>query len=421
MVQKQKGELFAWVTVTYRTIALIIIAIALVFFTILYFLFPDTTRPIVDKFSKTITAEIDKVTGAEHPKAVATTAPQAHFTSFDGTVRVKKANSNTWVAADYSLPLEKGDIVQTQSEGIAKIAFADGSTYSIQPDALITIEENTTNAAQQVEAAVRINVGVIQLNTSDAAASQQVRIDNSTTTIGKDSALQASNDRKKGAPEVLVTKGVGTFEIAGEKQTLAPYEKVSFNPETNQVKKEKEVAPPVLLAPANMIPVFENGPGKQVDFAWTPVEGVDSYHIRISKNPYFSSIEKEARVSSPSWRVTGLPEGKYYWVVQSVARGKESIESDKNGFTLINRGNTDVSLPLDLEPFIQIGHVIEVKGKTEQSARVMVNGQQVPVVNEDGTFIFFTPPLPTGDNIVTVTAANEKGGVAFKTQHVVIQ
>src|SRR5256885_5986098 len=290
---KEKAEFFSWTTVTYRSIALLIAVVAILGFTVLYFLFPDQGHAIRDKAQSYMASLWNKVSGTGHPADNAGgQLQQARFTMFDGTVRVKKANSNTWVAADYSLPLDKGDVVQTMAEGIAKVAFADGSTYSIQPDSLITIEENSTNASQQVQVGVRLQTGTFQLNTGDVASVQQVRIDNSTTTIGKDSALQASNDRRKGAPAVLVTKGLGTFEMAGEKQTLAPFERVSFNPESGEIRKEKEIAPPVLLSPANMMPLFVAAPGKPVDFTWTPVEGVKGYHVRLSRNPYFSSLEK---------------------------------------------------------------------------------------------------------------------------------
>jgi hypothetical protein len=421
-VKKQREFHVDWTTVSYRTVVLAIFAGIVSVLIALHFIFPDTSAKVTDKASEFVNSTLERWFPSK-PQPVTTNLPQqARFTSFDGTVRVKKANSNTWIAADYSLPLEKGDVVQTMAEGIAKIAFADGSTYSIQPDSLITIEENATNAAQQTEVAVRLETGTFQLNTGDVPSTQHVKIDNSTTTVGKDSALQASNEARKGPPQVLMTKGTGTFEINGEQTKVAPYEKVAFNPETGEVKKEKEVAPPVLLAPANMMPLFVAAPGKPVDFSWTPVDGVRGYHIRISRNPFFSSIEKEATVSSPDWRVTGLAEGRYYWVVQSIdATGRASIESDKNGFTIIRQGNQNVSLPLDLDPFIQHGHVIEIKGKTEQNARVMVNGEQVPVVNDDGTFIYFTPPFPTGENVITITAQNEKGGVNTLTKKVVIQ
>jgi len=73
-----------------------------------------------------------------------------------------------------------------------------------------------------------------------------------------------------------------------------------------------------------------------------------------------------------------------------------------------------------LEPFIQHGHVIEIKGRTDPAARVMINGQEVPIVASDGTFNFFTPPLPSGENMVTVTAHNARGGVKTQQKRVVI-
>ena len=41
---------------------------------------------------------------------------------------------------------------------------------------------------------------------------------------------------------------------------------------------------------------------------------------------------------------------------------------------------------LELDSFVQHGHVIEVIGKTEVGARVMVNGREVPLVGTDGSF-----------------------------------
>ncbi|MBV9574221.1 MAG: hypothetical protein JOY93_09215, partial [Acidobacteriales bacterium] len=69
----------------------------------------------------------------------------------------------------------------------------------------------------------------------------------------------------------------------------------------------------------------------------------------------------------------------------------------------------------------QHGHVIEVAGKTEAGARVMVNGREVPVVAADGSFHYFTPPFPTGESVITITAQNAKGGVNTLQKKVAIQ
>ena len=65
--------------------------------------------------------------------------------------------------------------------------------------------------------------------------------------------------------------------------------------------------------------------------------------------------------------------------------------------------------------------MIELTGKTEAGARVMVNGHEVPVIGGDGTFHYFMPPMPTGESVITITAQNSKGGVNTQQEKVVIQ
>ena len=91
---------------------------------------------------------------------------QARFTALDGTVRIKKSSSNTWVTADYNIPLEKGDVVQTGSEGMAKVVFNDGTNYTVKQDSLIVIEENSANDQQQTNVAVAVSTGTVDLSTA---------------------------------------------------------------------------------------------------------------------------------------------------------------------------------------------------------------------------------------------------------------
>jgi hypothetical protein len=142
------------------------------------------------------------------------------------------------------------------------------------------------------------------------------------------------------------------------------------------------------------------------------------YRLRISRNPYFSSTLVDKKVNTAAVTVTSLGEGAYYWVVQSYdAAGKESVESEKNRFTIISKGKETEAIELELDPFIQHGHVIEITGKT----RVMVNGSEVPMINSDGGFHYFTPPLPTGEAVITVTAQTAQGGVNTQQTKIVIQ
>jgi hypothetical protein len=130
----------------------------------------------------------------------------------------------------------------------------------------------------------------------------------------------------------------------------------------------------------------------------------------------------DQKIKSADVMVSGLTEGPYYWMVRSFdGEGKESAESEKNRFTIIAKQLDSGKIALTLDPFIQHGRVIELTGKTEVGARVMVNGHEVPVIGADGSFHFFTPPLPTGETLITVTAQDAKGGVNTEQQKVVIQ
>jgi hypothetical protein len=102
--------------------------------------------------------------------------------------------------------------------------------------------------------------------------------------------------------------------------------------------------------------------------------------------------------------------------------GKESVESEKSRFTIIPKGKqSDDAINLELDPFIQHGHVIEITGKTLTTARVMVNGREVPMIGSDGSFHYFTPPLPPGEAVITITAQTAQGGVNTQQKKIIIQ
>ncbi len=353
------------------------------------------------------------------------TAENAHFTALDGTVRVKKGSGNSWVAADYNVPLEKGDVVQTGSEGMAKVAFNDGTSYTVKQDSLIVIEESSANEQQQTNVAVAVSTGTVDLSTAaySQGSKSQVIVAGATASLGPESTAQVHNDPQADQHEILVKKGSGQVSRNGETVQLANWEKVSFRAGEAHMEKAKGTGPPTPISPANMAPIFTSGEAtKDVEFSWTPMANAVAYRLRISRNPYFSSTLVDRKVTTADVTVTSLGEGAYYWMVQSYeASGKESLESEKNRFTIIPKGKQAEAIYLELDPFIQHGHVIEVIGKTQVGARVMVNGREVPMINSDGTFHYFTPPLATGEAVITVTAQTVQGGVNTQQKKIVIQ
>jgi hypothetical protein len=416
--QDKSGFQVSWTTVTYRSVLLAIVVILALIGFVLYLLFPQPMRELATKVT-------DALSGAQRA-GVTTKAGQqsASFTMIDGTVRVKKANSNTWVNADYTTQLEKGDVVQTSSQGIAKVVFADHTYYTVKQDSLIVIEENSTNTAQQTNVAVELTSGTVDLSTGTypQGSRSQVILAGARASFSPDSTAMVRNDPRADKHEVLLRKGGGELVRGNDRVALGEYERASFRQDQPGISKQKELAPPTLIAPANMLPIFVlPKESASVDFSWSPVDSARLYHVRVSRNPYFSSTVFDRTTPVPSIKLPGLSEGAYYWTVQAIdANNRESVESEKNRFTLIAK-TAEASLPLELQPFVQHGRTIEIRGKTEPGARVMVNGAEVPVVGADGSFFYFVPPLGDGENVITVTAQNAKGGVNTVQKKVVIQ
>jgi hypothetical protein len=422
---RKPGIHVAWTTITYRSVVLMVAAFCAIAFVAMRIAFPQFTEATVKKADGVANKLLEHVAGmAPAAGSGTTTAQQAHFTALDGTVRVKKGNGNSWVAADYNIPLDKGDVVQTGSEGMAKVVFNDGTSYTVKQDSLIVIEENSANDQQQTNVAVAVSTGTVDLSTAtySQGSKSQVIVDGATASLAPESAAQVHNDPKADQHEILMKKGTGEVSRNGETVQLANWEKVSFAGQEAHLEKAKEIGPPTPIAPANMAPLFSGEAAKDVEFTWTAMANAVGYRLRISRNPYFSSTLVDKKVNTAAVTVSGLGEGAYYWMVQSYdAVGKESVESEKNRFTIISKGKQSEAIELELDPFIQHGHVIEVTGKTQMGARVMVNGSEVPMIGTDGAFHYFTPPLPTGEAVITVTAQTAQGGVNTQQKKIIIQ
>jgi hypothetical protein len=422
---RKPGIHVAWTTVSYRSVALLILGGVVVFFIVLRAAFPQFTESGVKAANNVVSKLLERVAGLSPQQGSGlSTAQQAHFTALDGTVRVKKSDGNSWVPADYNIPLEKGDVVQTGSEGMAKVVFNDGTSYTVKQDSLIVVEENSANDQQQTNVAVTVSTGTVDLSTAtySQGSRSQVIVAGATASLSPESAAQVHNDPKSDQHVILMKKGTGEVTRNGETVKLANWEKVSFQGQS-RLEKAKEIGPPTPIGPANMAPLFSSGEAtKDVEFSWTAMANAVGYRLRISRNPYFSSTLVDKKVNTAAVTVTSLGEGAYYWVVQSYdAAGKESVESEKNRFTIISKGKQTEAIDLELDPFIQHGHVIEVTGKTQTGARVMVNGSEVPLVNSDGQFHYFTKPLPAGEAVITVTAQTAQGGVNTQQKKIIIQ
>lgn len=396
---------------------------------VMYFTFPDTTNRLIMSGELGLEKLLTKVglINARADRQVGDPGPQqAHFINIDGVVRVKKASSNTWVTADYSLALEKNDVVQTADEGIARVRFADGTNYTVKPDSLIVIQENSVNESQQAKVAVQVTTGTVDLTTASAmprGSKSQVIVAGATATFSPESTGEVQNDPRNDQHSILVKKGGAEVQRGSEDVKIVENEKVAFTSDSPTMVKTKEIGPPVLMDPKSGDNVQLDPKSKGVTLTWAPVDGVHTFHVRVAKNQFFTG----PLIVDQNWThlelvLANLTPGSYWWEVQSVGdNGKLSAASERNKFAVVPYAENGAKIPLEIVSLIQHGHVFEIKGQTEPGARVMVNGQEVAVINPDGTFHHFTNQLPTGENWITVTAQNSKGGYGLVSRPVNIQ
>ena len=190
-----------------------------------------------------------------------------------------------------------------------------------------------------------------------------------------------NNNPKEDQHEILLKKGSGDIQRNGEVAQLSSWEKVTFHNDSKTMEKATEIGPPAPISPGNMMPVFAN-PGestKEVEFCWTPISNAAGYRLRISGNPYFSSLLLDRKVDTASVVVTGMPLGAYYWSIQSydgTGRGIGGKRKEPVHDHCQEQGEGGIAARY--RSVCPAWARDRSAGKTEVGARVMVNGREVP-------------------------------------------
>jgi len=403
-----------WHTVTYKTVALLIVLLAVIGIAAMYITVPNWTEIATNKLNNAL--------GSASAEAIANAQTQAKFVNLDGRVQVKKVNSVTWVEADYHTTLDKGDLIQTGSDGAARITFADGTEYTVNKDTLITVEENNVTPERSSNG-VRINTGSVNLVTPtwtlrDAQAA--VSVEDATAYMKQNSRATVTNDPNKNEHEIVVSNGAAEVKRGNEKIELTQWEKASF-PSGGTIQKSAVLAPPGLISPLNLAPLMsENPKAEKIRFEWQPVNEAVSYTLRISTTSMFIKMVKEVKATGTSAEVTGLEAGDYFWNVTASDAKKETSEfSETFKFSMVAQGKAQ-EMQLEIVSTQIHGRVAELIGRTEPGAALIVNGQPVANIGGDGTFRHFTEPLEPGQHTIVIIGSNRRGGTAKQEIPIVV-
>jgi hypothetical protein len=404
-----------WKAVTYKTVLGYGMLLAGVISGGIYLAKPGLYKDVYDKLDKAV----------KNPEIADAAAEQkrAKFVNLDGKVEVKKVNSVQWVDADFRMSLDKGDQIKTGSDGDARITFADGTTYTMKPDALLTVEENSTEANRPSTSAIGITKGTVDWATPTwtlAESKAEVRVEDTRAQLGSNSrgAVKADPDNK--SSEILVSSGTAQVNRGQERIDLTQYEKATI-PNSGAIQKTNVLAPPELVAPLNLAPIIaENPKTSPVHFEWKPVQDAVAYTLRVSTTAMFTKAVKEAKVSGTGTEIVGLDPGDYFWNVTAMDGKKQTSEvSEIFKFTLVAQGKSQEML-LEIGNTQLHGRVAEIVGRTEPGAALIINGQSVPNVAPDGGFRHFTEPLDPGQHTISIIGSNRRGGTAMKQVSIVV-
>jgi hypothetical protein len=404
-----------WQAVTYKTVLGYGLLLAAIVCAGTYLAKPDLYATVIKKINEKVS----------NPDGETPTDDQKHakFVNLDGKVQVKKVNSVQWVEADFKTLLDKGDLVQTGPDANARITFADGTIYTVKPDTLVTVEENTTETDKPSSVAVHINVGQVNIMTPNWTSPDSkagVTTEDANAQLRSNSHAAVKSDPEKKESEIVVSSGSAQVRRGEEKIDLAPYEKLTV-PNTGAVQKSTVLAPPDLVEPLNLAPIIAESPKLfPVHFEWKAVPNAVSYTLRVSTTAMFTKTVKEAKVSGTSADISGLDTGDYFWNVTATNAKKETSEvGEFFKFTLVAQGKSQ-SMVLEIDGTQLHGHVAEIVGRTEPGAALIVNGQSVPNIAPDGTFRHFTEQLDPGQHTISIIGSNRRGGTAMKTVSIVV-
>jgi len=404
-----------WHAVTYKTLILYGLLVAVIILAGMFILFPSLYSAVTRRISTAIASN-------DGENAV-NAQTQAKFVNLDGKVQVKKVNSVQWVDADYRTALDRGDLVQTGTDGYARVKFADDTFYTVKPGTLITVEENSMANNRPTSSWVRINIGAVDLSTGNFSPGSRaaVSMEDAKAEMRPNSraAVKLDKDTKEG--EIVVSNGSAQVQRGGERVEVTQWQKANI-PATGSISKSDVLAPPELLEPLNLAPIIaENPKTALIHFEWKPVQDAASYSLRISATSMFTKIVKEVTVlKGTSADLAGLDPGDYFWNVIATSGKKEASDVSQNyKFTLVAQGKAQ-EMKLEIQDTHLVGRAVEITGRTEPGAALIINGQHVPNIAPDGTFRHFTEPLLPGEHTIVVIGQNRRGGTAKQQVSVVV-
>ncbi|HKF51741.1 MAG TPA: hypothetical protein VKB26_05475 [Candidatus Acidoferrales bacterium] len=393
-----------WHQVTYRSVLLYISVLLVLIFAAGYLVFPDSFAGFIRHVSTALQSK-DTATAAGGMRG-------ARFVNIEGKVQIKKANSVQWITADYQMTLDKGDLIQTGPDGLARLTFADGTNYTVQPQTLVTVEEIFVPKDSASSVGVHISAGNVDLTTGTwqiPGSKAEVSFQDAVASLHENSHADVKTDPNTKQNEITVASGAADVQRGGEQVQLQQYQRATFA-QGGPITKTNILAPPGLVQPVNLQPIIVPDPKHtSIRFEWQPIATANEYELEISDTAMFNRLLADRRTSDTAVDVTGLSSGEYFWTVKAIdAKGTSSEAADPFKFSMVAQDKAQ-NMKLVVDPPEFHGKVVEISGYTEPGAALLVDGDAVADIGADGRFRYFTEQMTSGPHVIVITGQDRRG------------
>ena len=111
---------------------------------------------------------------------------------------------------------------------MARIAFADGTQYTVKGDTLVTVEENLVEHDKASSVGVHISSGQVDLATGTwevPGSKAEVSFENAVASLRANSARRCSSDPETKQQEITVSSGSAELNRGSEHMDIGQFEK----------------------------------------------------------------------------------------------------------------------------------------------------------------------------------------------------
>lgn len=342
----------------------------------------------------------------------------ARFMSFEGDVRVIHAATRQVVLAGSDTQLFPGDTVQTQANGRARIAMADGSTVVVRPNSTIIIRDNASSeGGKRSIVRVEVDSGQMLVRTNEQTEGAKNVVETPKTQNHLSGQTQASfGVYPEGSEDVRVN--AGSVEIKnrnGESASLQAGQYVEINQSGTISKPQKLLDVPRPSQPRDLERIVVGGNGSaNVSLYWLkPQVGVPAYYrVEVATSPFFvpeGKVIERDQLASTQFSANDLRPGAYFWRIRATASsGQISEWSEPLKFIVAAQGNRLGSVAVSrLSSTYLGGNLYIIRGSSLPGTTISVLGREA-FAGADGTFQLQITAAP-GLREVTIQASDAQG------------